>query len=66
MANRQEIVCDYIQENLVQFGRLRHDVVSNKIQVNEQRDYLSNTHTRVCELKRKGVRRPPATHRRCP
>ena len=33
MANRQEIVCDYIQENLVQFGRLRHDVISNKVQI---------------------------------
>ena len=35
MANRQEIVCDYIQENLVQFGRLRHDVISNKVQIND-------------------------------
>ena len=35
MANRQEIVCDYIQENLVQFGRLRHDLISNKVQIND-------------------------------
>ena len=34
-SNRQQIVCDYIQENLVQFGRLRHDVISNRIQINE-------------------------------
>ena len=31
--NRQEIVCDYIQDNYVQFGRLRHDVISNKVQI---------------------------------
>ena len=33
MANRQEIVCDYIYENYVQFSRLRHDVISNKVQI---------------------------------
>ena len=33
MANRQEIVCDYVFNNLVQFDRLRHDVVSNKVQI---------------------------------
>ncbi|MGN0227581.1 MAG: hypothetical protein ACI4AI_05930 [Paludibacteraceae bacterium] len=33
MANRQEIVCDYIYSNLVQFNRLRHDVVTNKVQI---------------------------------
>lgn len=31
--NRQEVVCNYIYENLVQFNRLRHDVVSNKVQI---------------------------------
>ena len=31
--NRQEIVCDYIHENLVQPNRLRHDVISNKVQI---------------------------------
>ena len=31
--NRQQIVCDYIYDNLVQFGRLRHDVISNKVQI---------------------------------
>lgn len=31
--NRQEIVCEYIQQNLVQFGRLRHDMISNKVQI---------------------------------
>lgn len=31
--NRQEIVCDYIQDNYVQFDRLRHDVISNKVQI---------------------------------
>ena len=34
-SNRQQIVCDYIQENLVQFGRLRHDLISNKVQIND-------------------------------
>ena len=33
MANRQEIVCNYIYENYVQFDRLRHDVISNKTQI---------------------------------
>ena len=31
--NRQQIVCDYIEENYVQFERLRHDVISNKVQI---------------------------------
>ena len=31
--NRQEVVCDYIYENYVQFSRLRHDVISNKVQI---------------------------------
>ena len=35
MANRQEIVCTYIYDNYVASGRLRHDVVSNKVQINE-------------------------------
>ena len=35
MANRQEIVCTYIYDNYVQFGRLRHDVISNKIQIQD-------------------------------
>ena len=35
MANKQQIVCDYIQENLVQFGRVRHDLISNKVQIND-------------------------------
>ena len=34
-SNRQQIVCDYIQENLVQFGRVRHDLISNKVQIND-------------------------------
>ena len=33
--NRQEVVCDYIYENYVQFSRLRHDVISNKVQIVE-------------------------------
>ncbi|MBR2166786.1 MAG: hypothetical protein IJ920_00380, partial [Paludibacteraceae bacterium] len=37
MANRQEIVCDYIYDNLVQFDRLRHDVISNKVQIKDER-----------------------------
>ena len=43
MANRQEIVCTYIYDNYVQFGRLRHDVISNKIQINVQRDNVQGT-----------------------
>ena len=34
--NRQETVCDYIYENLVQFERLRHDVISNKVQIRDE------------------------------
>ena len=37
MANRQQIVCDYIYDNLVQFDRLRHDVISNKVQIMDER-----------------------------
>ena len=33
--NRQQIVCDYIYDNYVQFSRLRHDVISNKVQIND-------------------------------
>ena len=43
MANRQEIVCTYIYDNYVQFDRLRHDVISNKIQINVQRDNVQGT-----------------------
>ena len=35
MANRQEIVCTYIYDNYVQFDRLRHDVISNKVQIQD-------------------------------
>ena len=31
MANRQEIVCTYIYDNYVQFDRLRHDEISDKL-----------------------------------
>ena len=41
--NRQQIVCDYIHENLVQFGRLRHDVISNKVQIAVMGDGLRVT-----------------------
>ena len=34
-ANRQEVVCDYIYDNYVQFERLRHDVISNKVQIQD-------------------------------
>ena len=43
MANRQEIVCNYIYENYVASGRLRHDVVSNKIQIAVMGDGLHVT-----------------------
>ena len=35
MANRQEIVCTYIYDNYVQYDRLRHDVISNKVQIQD-------------------------------
>lgn len=31
--NRQQVVCDYVYENYVQFNRLRHDLISNKVQI---------------------------------
>lgn len=31
--NRQQVVCDYLEENLIQSERLRHDVISNKVQI---------------------------------
>ncbi len=31
--NRQQVVCDYLEENLIQSDRLRHDVISNKVQI---------------------------------
>ena len=31
--NRQQIVCDYIYDNYVQFSRLRRDLISNKVQI---------------------------------
>ena len=43
MANRQEIVCTYIYENYVASGRLRHDVVSNKVQIAVMGDGLQLT-----------------------
>ena len=39
--NRQEIVCDYIQTHYVDEGRLRHDVISNRIQISEVRSQIS-------------------------
>ena len=36
-------MCNYIYENYVQFDRLRHDVISNKTQVNVQRDNVQGT-----------------------
>ncbi len=31
--NRQQIVCDYIDKSYMEYGRLRHDVISNKVQI---------------------------------
>lgn len=36
--NRQQVVCDYIYENYLQFNRLRHDLVSNKVQIRQADD----------------------------
>ena len=33
--NRQQIVCDYIDKSYIEFGRLRHDVISNKVQIQD-------------------------------
>ena len=33
--NRQQVVCDFIHENYVQNGRLRHDLISNKVQIDD-------------------------------
>ena len=33
--NRQQIVCDYIDRSYMEYGRLRHDVISNKVQIND-------------------------------
>ena len=33
--NRQKIVCDYIEDNFVQYDRLRHDLISNKVQIHD-------------------------------
>ena len=35
--NRQQVVCDYIFENYVQSDRLRHDVISNRVQIKDER-----------------------------
>ena len=43
--NRQKIVCDYIEDNFVQYDRLRHDLISNKVQINDglsRADALNN------------------------
>ena len=50
--NRQQIVCNYIHDNLVQFDRLRHDVISNKVQISspEWRDITtSDINDIVCD-----------------
>ena len=33
--NRQQIVCDYIDKSYIEFDRLRHDVISNKVQIQD-------------------------------
>ena len=33
--NRQQIVCDYIDKSYMEYGRLRHDVISNKVQIQD-------------------------------
>ena len=35
--NRQQVVCDYIFENYVQSDRLRHDLISNRVQIRDER-----------------------------
>jgi len=50
--NRQQIVCDYIYDNYVQFSRLRHDVISNKVQIKDSRQLsaISNQPTDSSKL----------------
>ena len=33
--NRQQVVCDYIDKSYIEFGRLRHDLISNKVQIQD-------------------------------
>ena len=33
--NRQQVVCDYIDKSYIEFGRLRHDAISNKVQIQD-------------------------------
>ena len=49
MANRQETVCNYIYENYVQFERLRHDVISNKVQINDEMSAASPLNDEMME-----------------
>ena len=39
--NRQKIVCDYIEDNFVQYDRLRHDLISNKVQIRSNDERLT-------------------------
>ena len=41
--NRQTVVSDYIYNNYVQFSRLRHDMISNKVQIRVTEDGLRVT-----------------------
>lgn len=34
--NRQEVVCDYIFNNYTAFDRLRHDIISDKVQIRKE------------------------------
>ena len=36
-SNRQQVVCEFIAIEYLREGRLRHDVVSNKVQIVESR-----------------------------
>ena len=43
--NRQQVVCNYIFENDVQCNRLRHDLISNKVQIRDERSNGSGEET---------------------
>jgi len=43
--NRQQVVCDYIFNNYVQFDRLRHDLISNKVQIRQADDHWTDITT---------------------
>ena len=42
---KQEAVIKYIEDNYLQFNRLRHDIVSDKLQIRMESDLTTLPHT---------------------